>query len=61
MADYLIQFICPACKEHIAWALPKATVICPLCARKVNAKSMKTLNPATLSSKSEQLSLFADY
>ncbi len=61
MADYLIEFVCPACAKHITWAMPKATVICPLCARKVNIKSMKNINPATLSQKGEQLSLFADF
>ena len=57
---YLREFVCPKCNIHITWALPKATVICTLCGRKVNKMSMKKQNPASLPPNGDQLVLFAD-
>ena len=59
MAKNLIEFVCPKCNKHITWALPGATVVCTLCGRKINLKSMKAVNPATLPHESDQLELFS--
>ena len=61
MAHNMIEFICPKCNKHITWALAGAVVICTTCGRKVNIKTMKNKNCATLPQDSDQLELFADY
>ena len=34
-----VEFICPACGKHLAWALPTAAISCPYCGMWVTDKN----------------------
>ena len=36
-----VEFICPKCGTHLAWALPGAEMKCPRCGRWVTGKNRK--------------------
>ncbi|MDR3348070.1 MAG: hypothetical protein LBO03_00565 [Acidaminococcales bacterium] len=61
MGKYLMQFICPKCGRHVAWALPRAKVSCGFCGAKIEQKNIKTPNPARLPLDSDQLVMFSDF
>lgn len=54
----LLEFTCPVCQKHITWALPSATVQCPVCSRWVSGKDV--VNPARMDAETDdaQLILF---
>ena len=36
-----VEFICPGCGKHLAWALPTAAISCPQCGMRVTGKNRK--------------------
>ena len=36
-----VEFICPGCGKHLAWALPTAAISCPQCGMGVTSKNRK--------------------
>ena len=36
-----VEFICPGCGKHLAWALPTAQISCPQCGTWVTCKNRK--------------------
>ena len=38
-----VEFICPGCGKHLAWALPAAAISCPQCGMWVTSKNRKRL------------------
>ena len=36
-----VEFICPGCGKHLAWALPTAAISCPRCGMWVTSKNRK--------------------
>lgn len=58
-ADLLqVEFICPHCNEHLAWALPSAQINCPVCGTWVNNENRKKVLEIYLPVDSEQMVLF---
>ena len=54
-----VEFICPKCKNHLAWAQKSASMSCPKCGTWVNEKNR--LSPPTeilMPIDSDQLVLF---
>jgi len=53
-----IEFVCPGCGKHLAWALPDAIIGCPVCGKWVTKKNRKIQNEVFLPIDSNQLVLF---
>ncbi len=53
-----IEFICPKCNTHLAWALPSAEISCPKCGKWVTKKNSKRESELYLPLNDDQLSLF---
>lgn len=53
-----IEFICPHCNKHLAWALPSAEISCPVCGTWVNNETRKKILDIYLPVNSEQMVLF---
>ena len=57
-----VEFICPKCGRHLAWALPTATMNCPQCGRWVTDANRKRseLVEVYMPQDSDQLVLFSE-
>ncbi len=53
-----VEFICPGCGRHLAWALPGAVLKCPGCGKWVSNANRKQEYSVYLPSDSEQTVLF---
>lgn len=53
-----VEFICPACGRHLAWALPTAVISCPCGEWVTNENRKKTEGEVFLPINSEQTVLF---
>ena len=56
-----IEFVCPKCGKHLAWALPTTIISCPQCGKWVTKKNRKIQNEVFLPTDSNQLVLFPDF
>ncbi len=54
-----VEFICPKCGKHLAWAVSSAEMNCPQCGTWVNDANRKKGNIIYLPSDSDQMVLFA--
>lgn len=57
-APLQVEFICPGCGKHLAWAQPGAMLSCPECGKWVNDANRKKEYNVYLPSDSEQTVLF---
>ena len=55
-----IEYVCPKCGKHLAWALPSPIIQCPDCGKGVNSKNRKIESEGLLPIDSNQLVLFSD-
>lgn len=55
---FQVEFICPKCKRHLAWALPSTVINCPECGKWVNNDNRLIEYEVYLPSDSEQTVLF---
>ena len=55
-----IEYVCPKCGKHLAWALPSTIIQCPGCGKWVNRKNRKIESEVFLPIDSDQLVLFPD-
>ena len=55
-----IEYVCPKCGKHLAWALPTTIIQCPECGKWVNSKNRKIESEVFLPIDSDQLVLFPD-
>ncbi|MDY6029866.1 MAG: hypothetical protein SPI71_06375 [Acidaminococcaceae bacterium] len=53
-----VEFICPKCHRHLAWATSKAEMQCPSCGKWVNNGNRKKDCEVFLPLNDEQLVLF---
>ena len=54
-----VEFICPKCGTHLAWALPGSRMICPKCGVWVTGKNRKQKeDDVMLPVNDDQLTLF---
>ena len=53
-----VEFICPACGRHLAWALPTAAISCPCGEWVTNENRKKAKEEVFLPIDSEQTVLF---
>ena len=53
-----VEFICPKCGKHLAWAQPGALLSCPVCGKWVSDANRKKEYNVYLPSDSEQTVLF---
>lgn len=53
-----VEFVCPKCGKHLAWAVPSAEINCPQCGKWVNEVNRKKENPVYLPTDSDQMVLF---
>ncbi|MEG0798614.1 MAG: hypothetical protein RSC56_06545 [Acidaminococcaceae bacterium] len=58
-AKLQIEFVCPKCGRHLAWALPSVMMSCPACGKWITQKNTKTATEGVyLPLDSNQLVLF---
>ena len=57
-AEFKIEFVCPKCGKHLAWAMPSALIQCPECRKWVSQKNTKVESRVFLPFDSDQLVLF---
>ncbi len=53
-----VEFICPGCGKHLAWAVPSAEMSCPQCGKWVNDDNRKKEHIIYLPVDSDQMALF---
>lgn len=54
-----VEFVCPKCDRHLAWAVRTATMSCPKCGKWVTDKNRKPISAnVMLPVDSDQLVLF---
>lgn len=54
-----VEFICPKCGTHLAWALPESRMVCPQCGVWVTGKNRKQKeDDVMLPVNDDQLTLF---
>ncbi len=53
-----VEYICPRCGRHLAWALPGAAMNCPQCGTWVTEANRRKENQVFLPADSEQTVLF---
>lgn len=53
-----VEYICPKCGRHLAWALPTAMMSCPACGKWVTASNRKREHEVFLPVDSDQTVLF---
>lgn len=53
-----VEYICPRCGKHLAWAVPGAYMSCPRCGTWVTDANRRRENEVFLPADSEQTVLF---